>query len=608
MNVDEYHNILLQMRASPDSYIDADEESIAYGLAACLIAQIMHADKPVEPILSEICKISKQVVAANHEDKPKLIVELIDFEKRLDVGIPVSLLSADTDRVKAYVFESAKLPEVRGASLFLEDLNMKEIKRNILIGKFDLPKECVIYAAGGSLLAFVPSAFAVDICQSIQELYVEKTLTATITAVSHPFSLAQIAFGLTPIQSNSSGFSELRDFMAYKLKRAKDEKQTIPFFDTPPFASRCQSCDIRPVSGAIIIDEEQVYLCPVCQRKREEHKVDKSRVLDHLKKIDSSWNGVKPAKDLKTIGKQFCDGYIGVIYADGNNIGKEMEKLTSVQEFANFAMTMLDTTEKDIPAALAKHKPRIIDKDEKGHDVEFCTVEMLLSLGSDDVLAIVPGKIALQAAIDICKAFEAGMSRHGNITMSAGIAIAPANYPVYYLEKFATQLLKSAKKKSRKLCGIATIDFQIISSQGLVASNINDYRNVALKREINETSNMVLHERPYTLERLQLLLNWARKFNDENFPLSQLYQLRTVLEESRMASSLFYLYQTSRMGKSNRKQMRNFVNDWFDCSACVPWQKQEPDFSGTISYTTPIADLLDIYNFAEGGETNGSDD
>ncbi len=91
----------------------------------------------------------------------------------------IALLSADTDKIKEYVFESAKLPEIRGASMILDDLNqewpekgnyqlldprspsnLREIflhyglptRRN----KDDQQVDSIIYAGGGSLLALVP--------------------------------------------------------------------------------------------------------------------------------------------------------------------------------------------------------------------------------------------------------------------------------------------------------------------------------------------------------------------------------------------------------------------------------------------------------------------
>jgi hypothetical protein len=71
------------------------------------------------------------------------------------------LLSADTDKIKEYVFETSKLPEIRGASMILDELNWGEkptvengVPRNLagVWEKYGLPVEAHIYSSGGSLL------------------------------------------------------------------------------------------------------------------------------------------------------------------------------------------------------------------------------------------------------------------------------------------------------------------------------------------------------------------------------------------------------------------------------------------------------------------------
>jgi hypothetical protein len=104
----------------------------------------------------------------------------------------LALLSADTDKVKEYVFESAKLPEIRGASMILDELNWGE-RPNIQNGvagnlagiwqKYGLPDKARVYAGGGSLLALVPRGLADELKDEIEALYPRETDVATITCV-----------------------------------------------------------------------------------------------------------------------------------------------------------------------------------------------------------------------------------------------------------------------------------------------------------------------------------------------------------------------------------------------------------------------------------------
>lgn len=67
-------------------------------------------------------------------------------------GGGLALFSADTDKIKEFVFESAKLPEIRGASQILRDLNESENPPSVRGVFEDLglnPAKCIIYSGGG---------------------------------------------------------------------------------------------------------------------------------------------------------------------------------------------------------------------------------------------------------------------------------------------------------------------------------------------------------------------------------------------------------------------------------------------------------------------------
>ena len=74
-------------------------------------------------------------------------------------GGGLALLSADADKIKEYVFETSKLPEIRGASMILDELNWGEkptvendVPRNVagVWQRYGLPDEARIYSGGGS--------------------------------------------------------------------------------------------------------------------------------------------------------------------------------------------------------------------------------------------------------------------------------------------------------------------------------------------------------------------------------------------------------------------------------------------------------------------------
>src|SRR5205823_2006273 len=70
----------------------------------------------------------------------------------------VALVLGGATKIKDYVFESARLPEIRGASGLLDRVNTVDVRR-----LWEQPEpdgigceDCIIYASGGEVLAFAP--------------------------------------------------------------------------------------------------------------------------------------------------------------------------------------------------------------------------------------------------------------------------------------------------------------------------------------------------------------------------------------------------------------------------------------------------------------------
>ncbi len=687
-----------------NDYINRCSEGIAFGFAVCIAIQLMHEGKDfvscetttVEQYLPKICNRARQLAdenprnadeRLNAEARQQLINELVAFESELGVGMPVSLLSADTDRVKSYVFESAKLPEVRGASIILDELNQETLVKKIFTGKdCQPPQECLIYSSGGGLLAIVPTCWAERTGKEIERLYLDRTKVATITTVTRPFHLCEYRFGLRADQftfdqfqqqwanadeqrkrlminyygleketddtkilwdkfCETKGFGELVRQMTADMKAAKHQKGFIPYFEAGHFIRACASCELRPAAIQDTIEDDEAYLCKVCYAKRDVGRKEKGRIVN--KNLNDYFRNracesskyyfelpmrIAPPRDLKEIGdRSRPSGFVGIIYADGDSVGKTLERLPTPSEYKDFSRKMDNATQEAVFGTIVQRgikpvSPSDKSKYEKGNrqriqvvcptdDEQLATRQAekehdhlklythsfeVISVGGDDLVLIVPGHHAMWTALEICERFGREMQDE-KITMSAGVVIASENYPVYYLFDLASQLQKSAKKESRNACEGA-IDFMVMAAQNTLSSQITDYRSKFMERKIPEEGSDVreklsLTARPYRLSKLRNLLEWIEKFKAEDYPTSQLYGLvQSLQQHARPHSTLRFLYQLYRHKETHTKLLQDFMTCWEIEQACAPWVKSQGELPFQ-EFFTYFVDLLEIYQF-----------
>lgn len=352
--------------------------------------------------------------------------ELKALCERDPAEIDLALLAADTDRTQAYVFESAKLPEVRGGSELLRQLNeeaLPEVFETVGLPKNfidDKPEPgCVIYAGGGGLLAFVPASIAADLAEQIEALYPTVTGKATISCVYRPVTPGEIMHGwggraLSCAAVNAKrgtlnsedwrriaqaygirdggviseaafgqqrGFGQIVQVMGTLLRQKKDCPAVLPVIETLPFASRCKVCQVRPAQAVYKYFGESWPLCDVCRRKvlaqmggaREGRKQQIDRFLDWLDTAEGYKTRyfAEVAEDLPDLPQDMGElgaasktrPYIGFVYADGNHMGQVLEHLTTPKAYREFSKALQESLKTSLYQALAEHlNPTLIDR------------------------------------------------------------------------------------------------------------------------------------------------------------------------------------------------------------------------------------------------------
>ncbi|MBN3911449.1 MAG: type III-B CRISPR-associated protein Cas10/Cmr2 [Nostoc sp. NMS1] len=201
-----------------------DERKPKYDLP---VLQKMHQALKIGEQVSE--EFQELVDAVNQLDNlpfPQTVDELENLTKQYPIlwKSKIGLIYGGATKIKQYVFEESKLPDIRGASGLLDRINLVDLPAffnvipesrhnyNIQCGEVRrwlnenfsnnpnlsdaLIPELIIYSTGGNILAFCPAAFVDDIANAIEKVYTKETLTANSCAVGETFRLLEIRLGL----------------------------------------------------------------------------------------------------------------------------------------------------------------------------------------------------------------------------------------------------------------------------------------------------------------------------------------------------------------------------------------------------------------------------
>ena len=638
----------------------------------------------------------------------------------------IGLVYGGATKIKGYVFESAKLPEIRGASGLLDRINLVDMPA--LFGRVakdeeggkerfehvrdkygpgtDAP-ECIIYANGGNILALAPASLVGELAHDIERLYTEETLVANNAAVGDCFTLLELQYGLGPTEYwlqeyqgdlkkaasvlqayygepkpgedekapflRRKVFGELTSRLAGDFNRRREgnreenqPQKAIPHFETLPFARRCTSCDRRVAVCHTEVGGDERFLCEPCARKSwmgQLMKKGKQSGAQAIKKCGFSWEPggeeetqtwverfqeylettgqhssyygeLSPGEvlnpdDLEDIGGVAePEGFIGVVYGDGNSLGAIIKEIGTPAEHRQFANRVYQALQAAVWEAIRTHLPpcRLADR-RHIHPFE------VLSIGGDDVFLIVPGDKALPVAHAIAERLERVLGQelhpthfehrgtqrytHYNdqgqevpreltyrpkISLSAGVVIAGHHTPVFFLRDLVEDLLKSAKTKA-KACKTdyqgGTVDFLTLKSTPMIASGVDEFRKGVLYRETGD-DKIWLTARPYTLPELEGLVHTASALK-AGLPRSQLHALRNLIFGERLAASISYLYFTGRLNHEDRERLRqHFSLAWCTQDPALwtapPWRLIKAG-----EYETVLYDVLEILDFVEEG-------
>lgn len=550
----------------------------------------------------------------------------------MEIKSPVALLVADTDRTQDYVFESARLPEIRGASRQLDDLNDR---LGDLIQESD-PEACLVYATGGSLLALVSSDKAPILAHRIEALYPQETTVATITAAWREIDSEMFQKGYPP---SEAPFGSLMQWAGTWLRRHKESRETHPFVEALPHVERCRSCQIRPVDPRTATWDWP--LCHVCLSKRRYSQRYEwfHRFERHLtpQQARDYYAGEPVAcaypQDLAELGAACIarPGYVGFIYLDGDDMGQVFAAARSPEDVRCLSKVIRCASESAVWDALVEqhvHPTKVAPSPSRaerggeqpapaqmvGDRVRIHPFEVI-TIGGDDIILIVPADRAIPIACAISQGFKDRMAqelstsslpkeiRDKKFTLSGGVVIASDHNPVRVLRDLARELKSSAKRSRREAqSSEGHLDFVTLKSADMVERSIEQMRErYPYRVEQPGEKPLRLLGRPYPVSTLTTLWETLTQLEQQgHFAKSQMHQLVESLLRGRHESTLFYLYQRARHSSPYQfldKALSEVQGS--DPNNPTPWV-QRKDTAGAVFYQSSLWDFAELYDFVAG--------
>lgn len=588
------------------------------------------------------------------------------------------LVALDTNHIKEYVFGTDKLKEIRGASSLLDYLNRIVMEE---LAKFDpsFEEKCIIFANGGAGLFLIDENLADDFGKQVQKAFGEVTAdgsSITYVVQEPPPGVLQDIDELLRFP-----LKETLELMRYRLRMAKQIPAKTIAPASHPFMRPCDSCGVayaspgNPEQGVRLDPgEENKLFCLSCQKKRERDVKVKAYIKDIEARRQEPFDEylwVKLIRDLRENGynvlpeterphdfnvfRNFrgAKDYFGLIYADGNSMGKSIEACTTLGELHQFAKIIDDSIYEAVRIAITNHlqieghmRPgqKLV-----GAESDYVFPFDILLLGGDDVMMVVPGTVAMDVALTIATEFRrlthekvqaAGMQKQGNeeYTLSVGVVLAPVNYPFGLLYDLVESTLKFAKQAGTKAKNKAKRQQQVLSDETRInfmvvaGSTSNDFGKVygSLHKDRDTQTGELTDEfyatlRPYDPEQLDFLLRAIQAGNRRNLGRTKLHQVREAVLKMNLSTSVSDCLAVLRSWKQRQRDYivdhlysfggRYQLRRWDSRNPAsqfprvtFPWFADGKTKDGKGIYRTSLLDFIELYDFVSRQEDESGDE
>ncbi len=463
--------------------------------------------------------------------------------------------------IKAYVFGTDTLSEVRGASARLNQLNRSGMEQCLrAYPNMAGAKVKSIYANGGT---------AQFLAHGCDEITVRAACTSMVRHLREQTGgEVRAVYGIAPLQDESSYRESVR-MAHFQMRCQREFASSCRSTSLLPAVMECQSASHLPATRIVSRGAKGIRILSEASYEKTRQGSASTGLWDswmcHLQNTGPwpdahEWNKLRCADIAEIASRQSSRNCIGVIYADGNAMGQIVQELDQPETFRQFSRIVDESISTACFTALSAVSRPEVDKIrgalEQQHRFEGPLAADILLLGGDDLLVVVPADRALDFASQVANEFErltrekiAALQDEGTrkffldrlgdrgFTISCGVVVAKSNYPFYLSFNLAEQLLKNAKRRdsrdpqpeTRVHC--ARIDFHVVA--GANSHKIEDVRQDSYLIRTDAPRTL----RPMSCSQLDSLRTGVRRLRAAGFPRSKLHELQeaALVEEVNQA-------------------------------------------------------------------------
>lgn len=515
------------------------------------------------------------VASGHNEDSIALADNAIQYMRGnssdLCCDIDVCAIKGGTYKIKDYYLENNELIDIRGASSIITEVQEKVVP-DLLRQTFGF--DCVLYKGGGNMLAVIPAVNAPQNIGELLEQVADRCLltanTAYVCSEAFPLSkllgteyrscIARIEQLLTE-RKKSRAICDLKPISEMSGELLCDVELRLPeIHSTQSFCSRC--CK-RIASYQFGME----LMCGGCAHKfliGSEHK--KRFVSDYQKLLRTERYDFADKVTSPRKYEDIDDEHIAVVYADGNNMGGLIQKITKITDMMDFSDFVKKTMPELVFRAMARCKVLCFE---------------IVAVGGDDIFILLPAKKAISFSHELIRMYKEAYDEHftGNqSTLSVGVCIAKPSEKIKIMLETAEDKLKDAKhmmKQEKYAKESGSLSFAVMDS----------YEGVSA--EYGKRSML-----PYSYEQLIPVLKFVKELQAKEMKT----RIRNIADayanaESSIEMSLFFQYVNAKESKVEKQIGMPEIPGFVRCEGYY-----ENDSGQDVAFWEDIIDLMNYYD------------